>query len=156
MGDGMLAVFGAPESLENHADLALGAARAMLQHLPQVTTLPMGIGLHSGTVVAGCLGQDARLEFTVLGDTVNLAARLEAMTKTEGFSLLISRATYGQLRSPEELFSLGLRPIRGRDETVDAAGMKNGAVTSPIPIFAAKSADPAKPQCRLPGQSGAP
>ncbi|HSM84480.1 MAG TPA: adenylate/guanylate cyclase domain-containing protein, partial [Nodosilinea sp.] len=93
MGDGMLAVFGAPDPLENHAHSALTAATAMLREVRQISPLPMGVGVHSGPVVAGCLGTGSRLEFTVIGDTVNVAARLEALTKSLGHPLLVSATT---------------------------------------------------------------
>ncbi|NJL49429.1 MAG: adenylate/guanylate cyclase domain-containing protein, partial [Leptolyngbyaceae cyanobacterium SM2_5_2] len=73
MGDGMLAVFGAPEPLDHHAEKALMAAITMLQEVHHICPLAMGVGLHSGPVVAGCLGTGSHLEFTVIGDTVNLA-----------------------------------------------------------------------------------
>ncbi|MEM9906415.1 MAG: adenylate/guanylate cyclase domain-containing protein [Cyanobacteria bacterium P01_D01_bin.44] len=119
MGDGMLAVFGAPRVLENHAEQALQAAQAILSAVQGFSSLPIGIGLHSGPIVAGCLGSDGHLEFTVIGDTVNVASRLEALTKKEGYSLLISQTTQHHLKNLP-LKSLGKMPIRGRDERIEA------------------------------------
>ncbi|HIK45457.1 MAG TPA: adenylate/guanylate cyclase domain-containing protein [Leptolyngbyaceae cyanobacterium M65_K2018_010] len=118
MGDGMLAVFGAPEPLDDHAERALAAAIAMDQAIHQISPLAMGIGLHSGPVVAGCLGTGGHLEFTVIGDTVNVAARIEAMTKQHPHALLLSQATAQRLPG-KPLKSLGEHPIRGRLETVE-------------------------------------
>jgi len=118
MGDGMLAVFGAPEPLQNPAEQALKAAIAMLQEVQYISPLAMGVGLHSGPVVAGCLGTSSHLEFTVIGDTVNLAARLEAMTKQHPYPLLMSQATAQQINSIR-LKPLGRQPVRGRLEDVE-------------------------------------
>ncbi len=118
MGDGMLAVFGAPKVLDNHADKAVQAAQKILSEVKQLSPLPIGIGLHSGSIVAGCLGTDGHLEFSVIGDTVNVASRLESLTKEVDSSLLISKATQQRLKSLS-LQSLGELPIRGRDEHIE-------------------------------------
>ncbi|MEO0537257.1 MAG: adenylate/guanylate cyclase domain-containing protein [Cyanobacteria bacterium P01_A01_bin.123] len=118
MGDGMLAVFGAPRTSENHAEKALQAAQVILDSMQRLSPLPIGIGLHSGSIVAGCLGTGGHLEFTVIGDTVNVAARLEALTKTVDTSLLISQATQKRLKH-HSLKSLGEMSIRGRDERIE-------------------------------------
>ncbi|NEP63725.1 MAG: adenylate/guanylate cyclase domain-containing protein, partial [Symploca sp. SIO2G7] len=80
--------------------------------------LPIGIGLHSGSIVAGCLGTDGHLEFSVIGDTVNVASRLESLTKEVEYPLLISQATQQRLKSLS-LQPLGAMPIRGRDEQIE-------------------------------------
>lgn len=118
MGDGMMAVFGAPKVLDNHADNAVQAAQEILAEVNQLSPLPIGIGLHSGSIVAGCLGTDSHLEFSVIGDTVNVAARLESLTKKVDYSLLISKATHQRL-GHRKLRSLGKLPIRGRDEHIE-------------------------------------
>ena len=100
MGDGMLAVFGVPEELDDHAVRSVCAANEMLRVIDGINrtrddALPVriGIGVHSGPVVAGCLGSGLRLEFTIIGDTVNTASRLEALTKEKGVTTLISNDT---------------------------------------------------------------
>ncbi|MBE9069246.1 adenylate/guanylate cyclase domain-containing protein [Leptolyngbya cf. ectocarpi LEGE 11479] len=118
MGDGMLAVFGAPKVLDNHADKAVQAAQAILAEITKISPLPIGIGLHSGSIVAGCLGTDGHLEFSVIGDTVNVASRLESLTKEVDYSLLISKATQQRLHSVSLKF-LGAMPIRGRDKQIE-------------------------------------
>jgi adenylate cyclase len=106
LGDGMLAVFGAPEPVDDHALRAVEAAIGMRRELETVNAkrakrgqadLRMGIGIHSGPVVAGCLGSGARLEFTVIGDTVNTASRIESLTKEHQVEVLVSEATYERI-----------------------------------------------------------
>jgi adenylate cyclase len=118
MGDGMLAVFDATAGLENHAHSALTAAVAMVREVKQISPLAMGVGVHSGPVVAGCLGTTGRLEFTVIGDTVNVAARLESLTKSLGYTLLVSAATRDRA-GPWPLQSVGWQPIRGRTQALE-------------------------------------
>jgi adenylate cyclase len=120
MGDGMLAVFGAPEPLPDHAERAILAARDIRQAVreindasPRSIPLRIGIGIHSGSLVAGCLGGGERLEFTVVGDAVNTASRLESMTKEKGIGLLLSGETAALLGSLE-LLDLGKVVVRGR------------------------------------------
>jgi adenylate cyclase len=118
MGDGMLAVFGAPQPLPDHADRAVRAVRAMIVAAERFAPLSLGVGVHSGEVVVGCVGSGIRMEFTVLGDTVNTASRLEGATKDLGVSVLISDATRARCSSP--LARVGALPIRGRDGAIEA------------------------------------
>ncbi|MEM7769280.1 MAG: adenylate/guanylate cyclase domain-containing protein [Cyanobacteria bacterium P01_A01_bin.37] len=118
MGDGMLAVFGVPEAIGNHAQKAYEASIAMRENVQAFSPLEIGIGIHSGTVVAGCLGTSNHLEFTVVGDTVNVAARIEELTKHLGHPVLISAATQQQLNG-SKLKSLGNQVIRGRSERLE-------------------------------------
>ena len=118
MGDGMLAVFGAPRHLNHHAEQALQAAQQILLKGKTQCPLPIGIGLHSGPIVAGCLGATGHLEFTVIGDTVNVASRIESLTKDWSTPLLMSGSTAHQLRSQPALTSLGSVPIRGREQGI--------------------------------------
>ncbi|MFZ9668866.1 MAG: adenylate/guanylate cyclase domain-containing protein [Solirubrobacterales bacterium] len=128
MGDGIMAVFGAPLEQEDHADRALRAARAMLDvHLPRFSEwmeerglgegFRMGIGLNSGGVVSGNVGSEKRLEYTALGDTTNTAARLEGMTKGTPHQLYCSETTKEMLLDPpEDLVFVDQVEIRGRDQ----------------------------------------
>lgn len=118
MGDGMLAVFGAPRPLDNSAEQAMQAAQSILKNIQDWSPLPIGIGIHSGRIVAGCLGDTGHLEFTVIGDTVNVAARLEALTKELDSPLLVSQSTQRQLQH-RTWISLGKVPLRGRDEQIE-------------------------------------
>lgn len=120
MGDGMLAVFGAVEPCQDHARAAWASALRMIdavKHLEERLgrEIRIGIGIHSGPVIAGCLGGSHRLEFTTIGDTVNTASRLEALTKEKGASVLISETTAHQL-SGEPLAFVDEVPLRGRTE----------------------------------------
>ena len=103
IGDGLLAVFGAPCRLDAHADAALKSAleiqRLTLELLGD--ELEIGIGLHSGEVVAGNVGGGGRLDFTVIGDPVNTAARIEGATRTTGDPILFSAATNDRLLGVE-------------------------------------------------------
>ncbi|MGM4896790.1 adenylate/guanylate cyclase domain-containing protein [Tardiphaga sp. 839_C3_N1_4] len=121
LGDGFLALFGAPIEDPNAAHCAVQAAREMLiavENSNQDSEWPLriGIGLHIGAVIAGNVGSPRRKEYTVIGDTVNFAARLEALNKQFGSQLLISasiRDALGDTCSDAEL--LGDVPIRGYD-----------------------------------------
>jgi adenylate cyclase len=103
LGDGLLAVFGAPEPLERHADEAVAAAVAIHRGVRAALgpALRLGIGINSGPVIAGTVGGGGRHEFTVIGDTVNTAARVEQLTKETGDAILMTEATRAALSSPK-------------------------------------------------------
>jgi adenylate cyclase len=102
VGDGLLAVFGAPRRCEDHADQALAAAleieRAVLDEFDG--KLGIGVGLDSGPVVAGNVGGAGRLDFSVIGDAVNVAARVEAATRQTGDTVLLTGRTRELLQHP--------------------------------------------------------
>ena len=110
MGDGIMAVFGAPLAQDDHADRALAAARDMLDRLEGFNAwlreeglhegFKMGIGLNSGQVMSGHVGSERRLEYTALGDTTNTAARLEGMTKGTPYQLYVADSTRSRLSQP--------------------------------------------------------
>jgi adenylate cyclase len=129
MGDGIMAVFGAPVPADGHADAALRAARRMLAELDAFNDelvaegicdrFRMGIGLNSGPVMSGNVGSERRLEYTALGDTTNTAARLEQMTKKLGRQLVLSDSTRALLTTePDDLEPLGEFPVRGREHGI--------------------------------------
>jgi class 3 adenylate cyclase len=121
MGDGLLAVFGTPIKLDDHADRALDAACAVQAHLNERYrgSLCAGVGLHSGSVVVGTMGGGSKLDFTLIGDAVNVASRVEALTRRTGDEILITEATKEALRRSEVvLASRGTEPVRGRSEPV--------------------------------------
>jgi adenylate cyclase len=139
MGDGIMAVFGAPIEHEDHADRALAAAREMLDlRLPRFNEwqrreelgegFAMGIGLNSGTVMSGQVGSTRRIEYTAIGDTTNTAARLEAMTKGSGHELFVSDSTRTALMvAADDLELVGEREVRGRSHTIKVWTLPRGA-----------------------------
>jgi class 3 adenylate cyclase len=99
VGDGMLAVFGAPEPRSDHADRAVAAALEIAEAVRERFDgrLGIGVGVNSGRVVAGTVGGGGRMEFTVIGDPVNTACRVEAATRETGDDVLITEATRARL-----------------------------------------------------------
>jgi adenylate cyclase len=130
MGDGIMAVFGAPLEQPDHADRALAAAVEMIG--PRLDAFnawiaehghehqfAMGVGINSGPVMAGNIGSEQRVEYTALGDTTNTASRLEGMTKGSGHMLFVADTTRERMKSPPAGFKLvGELEIRGRVEPV--------------------------------------
>ena len=122
LGDGFLALFGAPLAAEDAAHRAVAAAREMLDandRLNQATSWPLriGIGIHVGEVVAGSIGSPRRKEYTVIGDTVNFAARLEALNKDFNSQFLISAAVHDALGDDgKDAKPLGEVPVRGYEQ----------------------------------------
>jgi adenylate cyclase len=125
MGDGIMAVFGAPIASEDHTEKALGAAREMLDRLERFNAwmrdeglgdgFKMGIGLNTGDVMSGNVGSARRLEYTAIGDTTNTSARLEGMTKGTPYQLFVADTTYRRLReAPRDMESLDELEVRGR------------------------------------------
>jgi adenylate cyclase len=163
LGDGILAVFGVPLEQDDHADRAVVAAREMIgTRLDRFNAwlaeqgfdhgFKVGVGLHSGTVMAGNVGSEQRLEYTVIGDTANTASRLEGMTKGSDTMLFISDATRERMRgSTEELAAVGEVEIRGRANklgvwTIRAPGARapdggDGAEQSPAAASLGDSRD---------------
>jgi adenylate cyclase len=121
LGDGFLALFGAPLAAEDAAHRAVAAAREMLEandRINKATSWPLriGIGIHIGEVVAGSIGSPRRKEYTVIGDTVNFAARVEALNKEFNSQFLISQAMHDALGADcADAVALGEVPIRGYD-----------------------------------------
>jgi adenylate cyclase len=130
MGDGIMAVFGAPLEQDDHADRAVAAAREMIgPRLERFNAwlaeqgfdhrFAMGVGLNSGAVMAGNVGSEQRVEYTAIGDTTNTASRLEGMTKDSEAMLFISASTRERMRSPtDDLTPIGEFSIRGRAGTL--------------------------------------
>jgi adenylate cyclase len=122
LGDGFLALFGAPFEAEDPAHRAVAAAREMLVAMGRINRdsswpLRIGIGVHFGEVVAGNIGSPRRKEYTVIGDTVNFASRLEALNKEFGSQLLISTAVREALgEDGGDAVALGEVPIRGYEQ----------------------------------------
>ncbi len=123
LGDGFLALFGAPLADPAAATNALAAGQAMLKAVDDWNrmrpdqALRIGIGIHIGEAVTGTVGSPQRKEYTVIGDTVNLAARLEQLTKETGSRLLVSDALR-EVAMAGGATDLGPLAIRGYDEAV--------------------------------------
>jgi class 3 adenylate cyclase len=123
MGDGMLAVFGV-DGRPDHAGRAIAAARSIRAAVERLDTtnrlgapVRVGIGIHSGPLVAGCLGSGDRLEWTIIGDTVNTASRLEALTKEKAVDILLSEAVLARAEGLDAE-PLGEVNLRGRAQAL--------------------------------------
>ena len=126
-GDGVMALFGAPQAREDHRDARRacgaghrGAARAAecggsKKGLP---SLSIGIGIHTGEVVAGLIGPDERVEYGVVGEAVNLAARVESLTKDVGTTILVSGEIASRLGSEFRLGRTESLPVKGKTDPV--------------------------------------
>jgi adenylate cyclase len=120
VGDGLLAVFGAPQRSEEHADEALKASLEIVDKLADAgpDELDVGIGLNSGLVVAGNVGGGGRLEFSVMGDAVNVASRIEGATRDTGDPVLLSEETAERLKGDYELEPRDDVELKGKSEPV--------------------------------------
>ncbi|MEO6625046.1 MAG: adenylate/guanylate cyclase domain-containing protein [Burkholderiaceae bacterium] len=123
MGDGIMAVFGAPNALPNPCESAYIASVAMLAQLRAANIelmargeepIRIGIGLHAGEGVSGHVGSSARHEYSVIGDVTNVASRLESLTKEVGYQLVCSAAVAEQLPQRGDLVALGPHAVKGR------------------------------------------
>jgi adenylate cyclase len=129
VGDGLLAVFGAPERHSDHAARAVAAAReiAALVRDGAVGDLRIGIGVNSGRVVAGTIGGGGRRDFTVIGDAVNTAARVEAATRLTGDDVLITETTLAALgRDGEGFEERPSVPLKGKTAPVRLYAPRGG------------------------------
>ena len=138
IGDGIMAVFGAPLEQDDHADRAIAAAQEMLEvRLPSFCRwmqesghgegFQMGIGLNSGDVMSGQVGSERRREYTTIGDTTNTASRLEGMTKGTPHSVFISDSTkQARVRPEPELVNVGELEVRGREMPLQVWSLPNG------------------------------
>jgi adenylate cyclase len=127
IGDGLLAVFGAPEGFPDHADRALAAGLEILAELERdAGALDVCIGINTGRVAAGSIGGAGRLNFSVIGDAVNVAARVEEATRSSGDSLLLTRATRDALLRPALVTSRGTISLKGKSEPVEVFTPQSG------------------------------
>lgn len=124
IGDAIMAIFGSPKKLDNHAESAVLAAHEMLARLEAHNylqsakgepTFDIGIGLHSGNVIAGNIGAESRKEYTVIGDAVNLASRVEGLTKQYNISLLATDSVVSKLSGTKfDLREIDTVTVKGR------------------------------------------
>lgn len=121
LGDGAMAVFGAPETLDSHADRASAAAQDVVRQVWSRFDgrVRLGIGLHTGSVIAGSIGGGGKLEFTLIGDTVNVASRVEQLTKRTGDRILLTQQTVESLtKRPDGLMDRGAHELKGKSDAV--------------------------------------
>lgn len=123
IGDGVMAVFGAPMEREDDAERAVRAALSMrrklkllVEDLDEQRKFKVRIGINTGHVVAGNIGSPKRLDYTVIGDTVNIASRLEALAEPN--QILIGEETYRRVSGKFKLREIGSRQLRGRTSAV--------------------------------------
>jgi adenylate cyclase len=141
LGDGLIAVFGAPIECDDHADRAVAAAREMLcDRLPRFNDwaleqgygerFRMGIGMSSGPLMSGNVGSERRLEYTAIGDTVNTASRIESLTKQLGHPVLLSESTLDLLTAPSaDLVYVDEVTVRGRSASTRVWGLSELAAS---------------------------
>ena len=127
-GDAILAFFGAPQPHEDQGERAVRTAVEMRDKLSELqdawkertdALLRIGVAIHSGEVMVGNVGSRHRMDYTVIGDTVNLAARLQDLTKTLDASILISETTRSMVAHMCHFRELGSVEVRGRQQTVE-------------------------------------
>jgi len=127
LGDGLMAYFGAPVPAADHAVRAILCALSMQKALCEMNAaraargeppLQMGVGLHSGPVVLGDIGAPSRREYTAVGDTVNVAARIEELTRTHGFAVLVSDETRRLAGEAFPFEPVSPLPVRGKRECI--------------------------------------
>ena len=144
VGDMVMGLFGAPVTDERHADHAVRAAVEMVEKLAELNTrwktegrptLDIGIGINSGEMIAGNIGSDTIMSYTVIGDAVNLGSRIESLNKDYGTHILISQATKDQLTVPTVTRLVGEAHVKGRAQGVtiyEVTGMDGAASTGPM------------------------
>ena len=145
-GDGIMALFGAPLSHEDHAQGACYAALSIQKALDTYSDkinqdydldFKMRIGLNSGTVVVASIGDDLRMDYTAVGDTTNLAARMES--KAEPGGILLSEATHKLVKDFFEFYPLGKVEVKGKDKSQEAYKLiKAGEIETRIEASVAK------------------
>jgi adenylate cyclase len=133
MGDGVMAIFGAPQNMDKPSVSAFAAARAMLEALQTLNVelqaegrapIAIGIGLHVGEAIVGHLGSLARHDYSAIGDAVNVASRIEGLTKELGYPVVCSQAVVDELAQPQLFTDLGLQAIKGHS-SVQVWGWKH-------------------------------
>ena len=127
IGDALMAIWNAPLDVDNHAQLAIETAQEMEVELKNLNKelkedglmeLGVGIGINTGDAVVGNMGSNQRFDYTVLGDSVNLAARLEAQTKEYGVFFMFTEHTLKQITTPENLVILDKIAVKGQTAPV--------------------------------------
>ncbi|HBZ54522.1 MAG TPA: adenylate/guanylate cyclase domain-containing protein, partial [Syntrophobacteraceae bacterium] len=141
IGDAVMAVFGSPVRFPDHARRALLAALDMaaiarefrtwmVEHHPgrELPEFRIGIGIHTGEVIVGSIGSPKRMEFTSIGDAVNIASRLENLSKELGWTIVASRAAVDAAGAGILLGRQAVRQVKGRQESVEVLEVTGFAV----------------------------
>jgi adenylate cyclase len=127
LGDGFMALFGAGDSSSNHARDAVSAGRGILEAVKKLNeeladkdraAIQIGIGIHSGPAIVGSVGSPQRLEFTAIGNTVNVASRIQGLTKTVGRPLLVTAAVRDRCDDSFKFEELPPQEVRGIEERI--------------------------------------
>jgi len=146
LGDGFMAVFGAPIEQEDHADRAVAAAREILgARLPRFNEwlreqghgdgFRIGVGLNTGPFMAGNVGSEKRLEYTAMGDTINTASRLEGLTKDSDFYLLMADSSRAALVRPlDDVVPVGEIEVRGREGKLTVWSLEEARKPVAVPV----------------------
>jgi len=150
IGDAVLAVFGAPVgtgSIEGDARAAVACAVSMGKRLSEMNerrvaagkpAIGIGIGVHTGELVAGNIGSPRRMQYTVIGDTVNVGSRLESLTKEHRRQTLLSAATARHVENDIALVEVGMVTVRGRSEPLQIYRLQH---EERLPLVPALSVD---------------
>lgn len=122
IGDSVMVVFGAPVAQVDHALLAVECAIAVQKKVADLNSqvafpMRMGIGINSGEVIAGCIGSDRRMDYTVLGDVINIAARLESQAQPN--QILLGPTTHAAVQSTIDCQGVGAIQLKGKAEPVE-------------------------------------
>jgi len=118
IGDAIMAIFNAPLEVEDHADRAVKSAIEMINLMEKMEGIKIGVGIHSGLAVVGTMGTASRMNYTALGDTVNLASRIQGLTKEFNSYILISKQTKDMLRETYPMRVLDVVTVKGRERPV--------------------------------------
>lgn len=137
LGDGLLAVFGAPEGYRDHADRAVAAGLEVADVADESGELELRVGVNTGQVIAGSIGGSGRLNFSVIGDAVNVAARVEAATRQTGDRMLITEATRRSLSRPVQLEPRDPIELKGKSEPCEVY-----AAVAPATVANRSAGDP--------------
>ncbi len=132
IGDGILAVFSDDDEGAEPGDHALRAVRCATRMVTARSRFETGAGIHTGPAVVGNVGSADKMEYTVLGDTVNLASRLESLNKEHHTKLLMTGTTEGRLGSQVETTHLGQAPVRGKALPIDLYTVKSLVVKAAV------------------------
>ncbi len=161
IGDAIMAVWGAPKATPEDAHNAVQACLEMRKNLNTLNEkriarnqppIKIGMGLHSGNAISGTIGSEERMEYTVIGDTVNMASRIESSTKAFGTDLLISEETMKKVNGNFKVIEAGSAEVKGKTEALKlfkVHGYKDSAgnfieVVTPYSEYTPEKADKVK------------